>query len=138
MTGPGRNAVARPRLLVVDDSATACLALQQHLAGAFEVHVARDGAEGVRSALQLRPDLVLMDVMMPVMNGREACAELRRRPETASIPVIFVTSKAEEEDVVAGWLSGCTDYVLKPVDYEELLAKIEAWIAPSSRAAGSE
>lgn len=129
------GAPARARLLVVDDSATSCLTLQRHLADAFEVHVARDGEEGVRRAIELQPDLILMDVVMPVMDGRTACALLRQRRETAQTPIILVTSRAEEADVEAGWLCGCTDYVLKPVDFEELHAKIDTWIAPSARTA---
>jgi DNA-binding response OmpR family regulator len=135
MTAANPRAAVRPRILVVDDSATSCLTLQGHLASAFEVHVARDGEDGVRRALELRPDLILMDVMMPVMDGRTACAVLRQRRETAQTPIILVTSRAEEADVEAGWLCGCTDYVLKPVDFEELLAKIDSWITPSAATA---
>ncbi len=124
-----------PRVLVVDDSATSCLALQRQLQGRFEVHIARDGAQGVRRALELKPDVVLMDVMMPVMDGRTATTLLRQCPETAQTPIILVTSQTEEEDVEAGWVCGCTDYVSKPVHADELLAKIDSWLAASGRTA---
>ena len=134
---PVDRPVARelPRVLVVDDSATSCLAIQRHLRGRFEVHIARDGAQGVRRALELKPDLILMDVMMPVMDGRAATTMLRQCPETAHTPIILVTSKIEEEDVEAGWVCGCTDYVAKPVHGDELLAKIDSWLAASGRTA---
>jgi len=122
------HALARPKVLVVDDSATSCLTLEGHLKDAYEVHVAPNGQAGVQRALAVKPDLIIMDVMMPVMDGHTACRLLREHMDTAATPIIMVTSRDDEWDVEAGWVSGCTDYVIKPADREELLAKIESWL----------
>ena len=120
----------KPRVLVVDDSATARAALETMLRDRCEIFMAVDGSAGVALAQQVQPHLVLMDVMMPKMGGLEACRALRVSPTTEHTPVILVTSQGEEWDVEAGYTSGCTDYVTKPVDRIELLAKVESWLAP--------
>ena len=119
---------ARPRILVVDDSATARTALEVILEERFEVHLATDGELGVALAQRIRPHLVLMDVVMPVMGGLDACRALRALPETSATPVIMVTSQGDEWDVEAGYTSGCADYVTKPVDRVELMAKVGNWL----------
>jgi CheY-like chemotaxis protein len=90
--------------------------------------MAKDGKEAVAKALALRPDLILMDVIMPTMNGFDAIRELRRRPETQSIPILIVTTKGEEESMETGYLSGCNDYITKPIDSLELLTKIRSFL----------
>jgi CheY-like chemotaxis protein len=127
----------RRRILIVDDSSTHRLWLEMMLNCCYEVHVATDGGAGVRSALRILPDLILLDVVMPGLDGLEACKELRRHPQTAHTPVILVTTQSDELDVEAGYGSGCTDYILKPVDQVELLAKVGSWIeaAQTSRPA---
>lgn len=121
------------RILIVDDSATV---RQQHSAllrqGDFEVLLARDGAEGLEMALAEHPDLILMDVVMPRMDGYDACKALRERPETADIPIIMITTKAELDFVEIGYTSGCNDYITKPVDPTEFLAKVESWVNVSA------
>jgi DNA-binding response OmpR family regulator len=90
----------------------------------FEVVTASDGEEGFQKAQSERPDLILMDVMMPKMDGFEACRKLRNCESTRDIPVIMVTTRGEADNVEVGFDSGCTDYVTKPVNGVELLAKI--------------
>jgi len=119
----------KPRLLLVDDAVTSRLALYAILVGRFEVHTATDGHSGVAMARALQPHIILLDVVMPVMGGLEACRILRADPQTAATPIILVTSLNDEWDLEAGFAAGCTDYVIKPVDREELLAKVDSWLA---------
>ncbi len=116
-----------PVLRVVDDSATAREFLRRQL-GNYDVRTASDGEEGVRAALDSRPALILMDVVMPKMDGLTACRTLRGIAAMAAVPIILVTSLDEEWDVEEGYRSGCTDYIAKPVDTAELLAKVETWL----------
>jgi CheY-like chemotaxis protein len=116
---------ARKKILVVDDSRTILMMQAMILRkGPYDVLVANDGAEAVEKAVSERPDLILMDVVMPRMTGFEACRELRTREETRAIPIILVTTRGEGENVEAGYASGCSDYVTKPIDGAELLAKV--------------
>ena len=117
------------RILVVDDSRTALALTCMLLNGQnWAVSTARDGKEGVEKALAECPDLILMDVMMPVLNGFEAVAELRAAEATRSIPVIMVTTRGEAENVEKGYVVGATDYVTKPIDGVELLEKIRSYL----------
>jgi CheY-like chemotaxis protein len=75
--------------------------------------------------VETKPDLILMDVVMPKMNGFEAVKWLRQREETKSVPIVMVTTEAEMESMEAGYVSGCNDYVIKPIDSLELLTKVK-------------
>jgi two-component system, OmpR family, response regulator len=127
------EAAATPaRLLVVDDEATILelLSGSLRLAG-FEVLTAASGAEAVRAAASGRPDLVLLDVMMPDGDGFEA---LRRiRSGGAEVPVIFLTARDEEPDRVTGFAAGADDYVTKPFSLNELLGRIRAVLRRTRR-----
>jgi DNA-binding response OmpR family regulator len=90
----------------------------------YELLVARDGAEGVARALACNPDLILMDVVMPRMSGFEALRELRNNQRTSTVPVVMVTTKAEAESIETGYATGCSDYIVKPIDSMELIAKV--------------
>ncbi len=117
------------RILLVDDSETVLMLERMILkGGSYEVAMARDGREGVAKALALKPDLILMDVIMPEMDGIEAIRALRASSETRSIPILIVTTKGEEESMETGYLSGCSDYITKPIDSLELLTKIRNFL----------
>ncbi len=115
----------KPLVLVADDEQNAVVLLKRVLErDGFAVEIARDGLEALELAQQLQPDLILLDVQMPRLNGFEVTARLREDPETARIPVIFVTAAAREAtDVAHGFNLGADDYIRKPYDYHELLAR---------------
>jgi DNA-binding response OmpR family regulator len=115
----------RKKVLVIDDSKTAQMMTALIVSKAsFEVLTASDGEEGVQKALSEKPDIILMDVMMPKMDGFEACRRLHENEATRDIPVIMVTTRGEADNVEVGYTSGCADYVTKPVNSVELLAKL--------------
>ena len=121
----------RRRILIVDDSSTHRLWLELMLGSRYDIDVAADGEAGLRAAVANTPDLILLDVVMPGADGFTTCRALRQRVETRKTPVIMVTTKDEEVDVETGYTSGCTDYIAKPVDQLELLAKVESWLDAS-------
>ena len=119
----------RKKILLVDDSRTARLMEQTILAtGQYDIVVATDGQDGIEKATSQRPDLILMDVVMPRLSGFEACRILRSCEETRAIPVIAVTICGELEVILTGYHSGCTDFVLKPINGVELLTKVENYV----------
>ena len=112
-------------ILIVEDDSALRLSLQLLLRSrGFRVVVAKDGEEGLDAAFSARPDLVLLDLMMPKLNGFEVCREIRRRdPE---LPLLFLTAKTDLEDRLRGLSLGADDYVLKPFAPDELLARVHA------------
>lgn len=115
------------KILIVDDSPTEVHILSTILKGAgYGVVTANDGELGVKAAKEQKPDLILMDVVMPGLNGFQATRELSKDQTTSSIPVILVTTKDQETDKTWGMRQGAKDYVVKPVSDTELLAKIKA------------
>lgn len=123
---------ARPRvkILLVDDQQTQIM-FEQMLLGSeeFEYVIARNGKQALEAARAERPDLILMDVMMPEMDGIEAVGRLRESEETAGIPIIMVTTRGEEDYVERAYSNGCVDYITKPIQRGELLTKIQALTA---------
>lgn len=116
----------RKKILLVDDSSLVIRMEQMIIPSSkYVVTVARDGQEGVQRAITDQPDLIVMDVVMPIMTGFEAVAALRANDETKDIPVIMVTTKGDAKSVEAGFSSGCNDYITKPIDSLELLSKIK-------------
>jgi twitching motility two-component system response regulator PilH len=114
-------------VLIVDDSPTETHILSTTLKKAgYQVETACNGEEGVARARALRPDVILMDVIMPVLNGYQATRLLRRDAETADIPIIMVTTKDLQTDRTWGLRQGASDYLTKPVDRELLLERIRA------------
>jgi len=115
------------RVLIVDDSPTERFFLTDVLRKqGYEVITAESGEEGIAVAKQELPDLILMDVVMPGLNGFQATRQLSRAPETKSIPVILCTTKGQETDRVWGLRQGAIDYLVKPVVAEELITKVKA------------
>lgn len=119
--------MSKKKILLVDDSATSLFMERMVLKHEpYDLLTASDGQQGVERAVAERPDLIVMDVVMPRMTGIEALRELRGKTETRRTPVILVTTRGEPANVEAGYESGCTDYLTKPFDPEELLAKVRA------------
>lgn len=112
-------------ILIVDDSPTEVHVLTSMLeAAGHTVYSANNGEAGIEMAKELKPNLILMDVVMPGMNGFQATRQLTRAEETAHIPVIIVTTKDQETDRVWGLRQGAKDYVTKPIDEALLMGKI--------------
>ena len=115
------------KILVVDDSPTERHVLNELLTrNGYQVITAESGEEGIAKARSEMPDLILMDVVMPGLNGYQATRTLTRDEATKSIPIIVCTSKGQETDKIWGLRQGALDYLIKPVNSEELLAKIAA------------
>jgi CheY-like chemotaxis protein len=114
------------KILIVDDSKVAAMTQQIILRSLkqCEVITAEDGIKGVEKAVAEQPDLILMDVVMPRMNGFEAVRLIRGHEVTENIPIIMVTTRSESAHVDEGFASGCDDYVYKPIDAAQLLEKI--------------
>jgi twitching motility two-component system response regulator PilH len=118
------------QILVVDDSPTEIHVVRSILEKlGHQIVTAPNGEEGVKAAKSVKPDLILMDVVMPGMNGFQACRTITRDPETSGIPVIMVTSKDQETDRVWGLRQGAKDYITKPVAEKELADKIAQALA---------
>ena len=118
------------RILVVDDSPTEIHVLKTLLEkGGYEVATASSGEEGIKVAKDSRPDLILMDVVMPGINGFQATRELANQPETANIPVIIVTTKDQDTDKIWASRQGAKGYLVKPVKEKELLVSIKAHLS---------
>ncbi len=117
-------------VLIVDDSPTELHLFQNMLEqNGFGTLVADSGEEGLRQAKTSRPDCILMDVVMPGMNGFQATRKLTQDPDTAGIPVIMITNKDQETDKIWGMRQGAVEYLVKPIDSKQLVAKINAVMA---------
>jgi DNA-binding response OmpR family regulator len=120
----------KKKILVVDDSKTALFMVLTILKKErYTLVTANDGQQAVEMAAVERPDLILMDVVMPRKTGFEACRELKQSEATKTIPIILVTTRGEGPNVETGYESGCNDYITKPVNAQELLAKVRDHIA---------
>ena len=117
----------KKKVLLVDDSNTVLLMEKMILQkGPYEIITARDGVEGVAKAQSELPDVILLDVMMPNLDGLSACAAIRNNPVTANIPIVMVTTRGEEANIETAFRNGCTDYVTKPINGLELLTKLQS------------
>lgn len=114
-------------ILIVDDSPTEVHVFKKLLEKqGYRIITAADGQEGLDVAKRVHPDLIIMDVVMPVLNGFQATRKLRNDQDTANIPVIMVTTKGQETDINWGKRQGANEYLVKPVMPAELLSKIKA------------
>jgi PleD family two-component response regulator len=117
--------MSKRKILLADDSQTALMMERALLVGSpYEVIVATDGQDAVQQAIANDPDLIILDVVMPNMDGFEACRELRRLDATRDTPIIMVTTRGEPHNVERGYEVGCNDYVTKPINGIELLSKV--------------
>src|SRR6266699_3243774 len=116
----------KPRILIVDDEPEAIELVEFNLKQAgFEVVAAADGATALKKTRELLPSLIVLDLMLPEMDGLDVCKVLRRDPATANIPILMLTAKAAEIDRVLGLELGAADYLTKPFSPRELLLRIK-------------
>jgi DNA-binding response OmpR family regulator len=109
-------------ILIVDDNEDSLRIVTRILtSNGYEVAVARNGRDGVESALETVPELIILDIMMPEMNGLEALEELRKHAATSAVPVILLTAKSHDEDVIEGYRVGADYYMTKPFSAKQLL-----------------
>jgi len=118
-----------PLILAVDDEASNLQLLRQILQDHYRLRFAKDGQRALALAREERPDLVLLDVMMPGMSGYEVCAALKADPQLAGIPVIFVTALTETDDEVEGFEAGAVDYITKPVSPPIVRARVRTHLS---------
>lgn len=118
------------KVLLVDDSSTTLMMEEMILKQStpYECVTAKDGLDAISRAVVENPDLVLMDVVMPRLNGFEACKRMRLEESLRNTPIILVTTRGEEEYVEAGFQSGCNDYITKPINSFELVSLLQGYL----------
>src|SRR5262245_36895334 len=130
--------VGRKRILVVDDEKDLVDLISYNLKrNGYDVITADDGATALEFAVSEQPDLVVLDLMLPGVDGMEVAKQLRADPATASIPIVMLTAKSEEVDVVVGLALGADDYITKPFSMKILLARLNTVLRRQEGAAGS-
>jgi CheY-like chemotaxis protein len=129
--------VGMPKVLLVEDNEANRDALSRHLRRkGYEILIAIDGLGGVEVTRENTPDLILMDMSLPVLDGWQATQQLKAAPETQGIPIIALTSHAMAGDREKALEAGCDDYETKPIEFLRLLAKIETALAKNRRSVG--
>ncbi len=124
------DAPQRKRILIIDDTKDILSVVGRRLQSwGYEALTADNGEDGLRIAEEQLPDLILMDIMMPKMKGRDACARLKANPKTQKIPVIFLTALGLADHIKAGLDVGADDYIVKPFEPEELKERITVCLA---------
>jgi two-component system phosphate regulon response regulator PhoB len=123
----------KPLVLIVEDEAALMTMLRYNLEKqGFRVEEAGDGEEALARINELKPDMVLLDWMLPHLSGIEVCRQIRRRPATRELPVIMITARSEDQDAVRGLNTGADDYVTKPFSTEALVARMRALMRRSN------
>ena len=121
------------KILIADDDPETVHLLTLMLARlGYQALVARDGTEAVNLARSELPDLIVLDVMMPGLDGFEVASNLRRHPDTATIPILMLTAKTQEKDKALGVETGANEYITKPFEMDDLLKKVKAYLKSSS------
>jgi len=120
----------KKKILMADDSRTALMMTSMALKTLpYEVQTALDGEEAVQKALADPPDLIVLDVVMPKLDGFETCRRLRENDATRAVPIIMLTTRGEGENRDNGFHAGCTEYLTKPLNMPEFLAKVRTHLA---------
>ncbi len=120
--------MSKKTILLVDDSETILLFEKLMLQNEYQIITAKNGRIGLETAIKENPDLIVMDIMMPEMNGIESLQAMREAPETQKTPIIMATTKSEQARVESCYKYGCNDYITKPIDKMELLTKVQKYI----------
>ncbi|MFW5995651.1 MAG: response regulator [Halanaerobiaceae bacterium] len=124
-------------VLVVDDAKNILMVLEMSLKNAgYRVFTARDGVSGLQLAQEEKPDLILLDILLPKMNGFLVFEALQEEPETENIPVVFLSARAEKEDLDKAISMGAVDYLVKPVNQEEFLSTVKKYVSGGGGDAG--
>jgi two-component system cell cycle response regulator DivK len=122
------------RVLCVEDNQENLFMLQRRLTRrGFEVTIATDGAQSVEWAKTLQPDLIVMDLNLPVLDGWEATRRLKNQPETKHIPIIVLTADSKQKSREKALAAGCDEFELKPIDFEGLIGKIQVLLSRSAK-----
>ena len=114
------------KILLVDDAETILMMERMILGKSYTLITAKDGEKALTVAATEKPDLIILDIVMPKMDGFEVCRRIKSDENTKSIPVIMVTTKGDSSNVEKGFESGCNDYVTKPINGAELLSKVRS------------
>jgi DNA-binding response OmpR family regulator len=122
------------RILIIEDNADTRRFLEAMLAKDFEVISAENAVIGIEFARNKSPDLILLDIMLPILSGYDACSLLKKDEKTKNVPIIFLSAKNSVPDITHGLTTGADDYIPKPFDYKELLARIRARLRKSVEA----
>jgi two-component system response regulator RpaA len=121
-------------ILVIEDDDIVARTIERSLRGEeFRVDLASSGVEGLKAARRNRPDLIILDVIMPGMDGYAVCREIRADPVLTSIPVLFLTAKIKDEDKITGFNAGADDYLCKPFNIDELILRVRAILRRTQR-----
>src|SRR5271156_2063934 len=122
------------RILIIEDNADTRRFLEAMLGKEFEILTAENGVIGIDFARNKTPDLILLDIMLPILSGYDACSLLKKDERTKQIPIIFLSAKNSVPDITQGLGTGADDYIPKPFDYKELLARIRVRLRRSAEA----
>ena len=120
------------RILVVDDEERVALSIERSLQRDYQVRVANNGADALKIARRINPNLIILDIIMPGMDGLQVCRELRSDPLLKSVPILFLTARGRVEDKIEGFEAGADDYLTKPFDVRELLFRVKAIVKRTS------
>ena len=120
----------KKHILLVDDTKTVLMSQKMMLGSKdYDITIAVNGMDALEKMDERRPDLILLDIMMPEMNGIEFCRRVKNNPKTNDIPIIMVTTKGEAEKVEEAFSAGCNDYMTKPIHKLQLLTKVRNFLA---------
>lgn len=120
-------------ILVVDDEERVALSIERSLQPYYQVRVAYNGTDALKIARRINPNLVILDIMMPGMDGLEVCREIRSDPILQAVPILFLTARGRVEDKIEGFEAGADDYLTKPFDVRELVLRVKAILQRTSR-----
>ncbi len=122
----------KPRILIIEDNADTRKFLESMLGKEFEIISAENGVIGIDYARNKSPDLILLDIMLPILSGYDACSLLKKDEKTKRIPIIFLSAKNTVSDITHGLTAGADDYIPKPFDYKELVARVRTRLRKSA------
>src|SRR5262249_14544912 len=130
--------MSEKKILLVDDAETILMMERMILGKSYTLITAKDGEKALTVAATEKPDLIILDIVMPKMDGFEVCRRIKSDENTKSIPVIMVTTKGDSSNVEKGFESGCNDYVTKPINGAELLSKVRSHLGERRDLYGGE